>query len=328
MPQIVQDQELPFTEQELPFTVSVDMDLGAGTAPWLRDSGTTDVAIRAGSVPTALPKVEHQGVGWQYGAGRLLFRQPSGPRVLVEGGDSVRYSKGASLPETRLALLGLAMDAVALQRGLLPMHASAVASGTNVYGLAGRTGKSTMAVALADEYEFFADDTIFVDCSTPDGHVRCSAIGRSPKLLRNALEPTGARSLGSVRSDVSFRKVFAQPSRMSSCAAGKLRTLLVTELRVVPERRTAVRLRGAERLAAWWHSVHRVRVATAMIGHSKLAEWVSTVSELVPTWSVQLPIIQSQSEFAQTVVETKEALLRASTGLHASTGLRATTGEA
>ena len=288
------------------------MDLGTEAEPWLRESGA-DVAIRGGTVPAALPKVEREGAVWQYGAGRLLFKQPGGPRVLVEGGDAVWYSKDASLPETRLALLGLAMDAVALQRGLVPMHASAVASGQNVYGLAGRAGKSTMAVALGDEYAFFADDTLFLDRIDPAGRLRCSAIGRSPKLLRDALEQTGARSLGSVRSDESFEKVFAEPSRAASCAVGQLRALLVLRLRVV-QRSEVVRLWGADRLAAWWNWVHRIRVAMAMIGHDRLLELVRQVSGSVPTWSVQLPIVTSRSEFDRTVVDTKDALLRAGSG--------------
>lgn len=292
----------------LPFTVSTDVDLGSGATPWLRESGG-DVAIRAGTVPTALPKVEREGVVWQYGAGRLLFRQPGGPRVLVEGGESVRYSKGAPLAETRLALLGLAIDSIALQRGLLPMHASAVAVGGNVYGLAGVAGKSTMAVALGDEYAFFADDSVFVDRLGPDGPVRCCAIGRRPKLLPRALEQTGARSLGSVRSDESFHKAFAEPSRASSHAVGELRALLVLRLRAVPKQQDAVRLLGAERLSDWWSAVHRIRVATAMIGHDGLLEAVRRVSEPVPTWSLHLPIVKSQSQFDRAVVATKDALL-------------------
>ena len=130
----------------VPFTVDTDLDLGSTAAPWLRACGA-DVTIRRGVVPDALPDAESEGVAYQSAPGRMLIAPPCGVRFLVEGGTTIRYaSGGATDADVRLFLLGSAWAALALQRGLLPMHMSAVGSvGGDIHAFTGPpgAGKST-----------------------------------------------------------------------------------------------------------------------------------------------------------------------------------------
>ena len=59
-----------------------------------------------------------------------------------------------------------ALPAIALHRGLLPLHASAVARNGDVHAFSGGTaeGKSTLAAAMPGPgYGFFADDILIFD---------------------------------------------------------------------------------------------------------------------------------------------------------------------
>jgi len=127
-----------------------------------------DVRIRRGAVPRALAEAETEGPVWQCAGDRLLITFPWGLRFLVEGGERIGYAADGDvdLPSLRLSLLSNAWIALALQRGLLPLHASAVASGAAVhaYTAPSSEGKSTLAAALsARGHAFFADDVLLLD---------------------------------------------------------------------------------------------------------------------------------------------------------------------
>ena len=119
---------------DVPFTVDADLDLGRSTQPWLRSTGA-DVYIRRGAVPTALRGVEARRNNWECAGERVLIHSGR-MRFLVDGGRSIHY---AAAPNTdpldlRFFLLGTPWLALAAQRGLLPLHASAVAQGQSQSG--------------------------------------------------------------------------------------------------------------------------------------------------------------------------------------------------
>lgn len=72
------------------------------------------------------------------------YRVERGERILVDP------EAGASEGDVRLWLLGTALGALLHQRGLLPLHASALVSGGRAYAFCGVSGagKSTLAAAL------------------------------------------------------------------------------------------------------------------------------------------------------------------------------------
>ena len=293
--------------EAVPFTVDSDIDLGAANAPWLRRSGA-DVTIRRGEVPHALPDAEAHGLRWQYARGRVLYQlRRADLRMLVEGGERVRYSEGAAGADPRVPLLGAAWDILSLQRGLLPLHSSAVARGSAVYGFAGQSGagKSTIATVLAGQGSpHFADDTIIVDPLTlgPSGDVRCWSVGEESKLRRGGVSLAGTKGGLSIRSIDGFEKVWARPALSSSRVAGILRTLFVLEFG--SEWRTE-RLVGKRAFTAWWKSVKRLRMVLALRGRAQLFQWLTAATHL-DTWSFRRP--RSTEDFGASVAKVGELI--------------------
>ena len=95
-----------------------------------------------------------------------------------------------------LFLLGAAFTVLTYQRGLLPLHASAVVQDGAVCAFSGPSGagKSTLAATLADQrYPFFTDDVLLIQPSTAPDEVLCYAGPKDLKLWEDALAITHAR---------------------------------------------------------------------------------------------------------------------------------------
>jgi len=88
---------------------------------------------------------------------------------LVENGNSILIdrSEGTNKEVLRLYLLGVVFSGLLHQRGLLPLHGSAVETPKGVVVFVGDpgVGKSTLAGALcARKYHLFTDDILVVSC--------------------------------------------------------------------------------------------------------------------------------------------------------------------
>ena len=153
---------------EVPFTVCADIDLAPRPGLALR-AYSADVAVRRGAVPDSLPCAQQaRGPVWEHGDSLMLIRHPGGVRFLIEGGDTIRYEAAPGVPagDVGAFLFGSVWAALALQRGLLPLHASAVSRVGAVHAFAGHSGagKSTLAVALgAHGLASFTDDLLLLD---------------------------------------------------------------------------------------------------------------------------------------------------------------------
>ena len=132
---------------QFPFTISSDIDLGARVAAAMVERDP-DVTIRAGDVPSSLEKVEEEGVSYQLKRGEFLLNVPDGSRLFVKDGRTITYSRGPETGDRDLTLfiLGSAWGALCYQRGLLPLHASAVIRDGKVHAFTGQSGagKSTL----------------------------------------------------------------------------------------------------------------------------------------------------------------------------------------
>ncbi len=113
--------------------------------------GTPDVSIRFGEVPDSLPNASTIRACTQARPGQFLLIVDRVAKYLVENGDiiTIQPAPGATEDEIRLFLMGSAWSALLLQRGLLPLHGSAVQVNDKAYVLAGPSGngKSTLAAA-------------------------------------------------------------------------------------------------------------------------------------------------------------------------------------
>ncbi len=147
-------------------------------------AGKPDVTIRYGSVPVVLPGTAKKGGFFQAAPGSFLLFVDGVARYLVTGGRRIviEREQGATDNEVRLFLLGYAFAPLLHQRGLLPLHCSAIAVGGDCVAFAGPsgTGKSTIAGAfLKRGYRILTDD-ICVTAFDSDG--MCLAYPGYPQL--------------------------------------------------------------------------------------------------------------------------------------------------
>lgn len=122
----------------------------------------SDVNIRLGKTPANLNKEAKRGVKFQATKNEFLLEVDQIAKYYVKDGNEIvvePYTKPNE--EVRLFLLGSAFGALFLQRGLLPIHGSAVKFGNSASiftGLSG-VGKSTIASYFAqNNFQVLADD--------------------------------------------------------------------------------------------------------------------------------------------------------------------------
>jgi hypothetical protein len=162
-------------------------------------AGEPDVILRCGEVPEHLPEPMTRGPRYEAKPGHYLLQIPGVARYWVQHGREIVVARepGADDRDVRVFLLSSVMGAVAHQRGLLAIHASAVDVGGSAVLFAGEsgTGKSTLATAFHESgYALIADDLCVVSVDA-DAHPIVHAGTRKVKLWADALTRVGG-SLG------------------------------------------------------------------------------------------------------------------------------------
>jgi hypothetical protein len=125
------------------------------------------VDISLGNVKATLPSARHMSGMIQVGNGDCLVTATKVARYHVRNGTEIIVDPvaGSSDRNVRLFLLGTALGALCHQRGLLPLHASAVEAGDRAIAFTGRSGagKSTLAAQLQRRgYRVLCDDVCVI----------------------------------------------------------------------------------------------------------------------------------------------------------------------
>lgn len=126
-----------------------------------------DVTFRNGAVPEALDDAQYTDRYFDIKPNHVLIRLEGIARFLSLNGDEIIVDRLEGCDEVvmQLYLLGVAFAGLLHQRGVLPLHGSAVKTSHGVVVFAGHTGigKSTLAGALhARGYQIFTDDILVV----------------------------------------------------------------------------------------------------------------------------------------------------------------------
>lgn len=175
---------------------------------WTADGRDPDIRIELGTVPEVTGD-------WKTFSPLIHFTSPDSvrltiPRVAsywIESGSRVIVEPhlAADSPAIRLFLLGTVLAILCYQRGLVPLHASAVEVCGGAVLLSGRSGqgKSTLAAMLvARGHRLIADDVCVLDLGTDDNPLIRPVLPRL-KLWQDAAQalaiPTA--SLEQVRSE-------------------------------------------------------------------------------------------------------------------------------
>lgn len=143
------------------FGLRFDSELPLPEAP--PGAGPADVHVRLAPPPDALEDPTVEGVLFQARPDAYLLDVPGVARYSAHGGSEIRVepAEGAAPEAVRHFLLGPVMAALLHQRGVLPLHASAVAGARGACVIAGASGagKSSLAAVLHRRgYRVLADD--------------------------------------------------------------------------------------------------------------------------------------------------------------------------
>jgi hypothetical protein len=172
---------------ELPFTQQQGAPLHA-------------VSIRVGEVPNQLPDAIELDPDCFATSTQYLLSVRGIARYLVTSGREIVVDPDASaLPlDVRAYLLGSIFVVLCQQRGLLPLHASAISGKSGVVAFLANSGqgKSTLAAHFAERgFRVIADDVCLIDATQP-GAVMVIPTAPWLKLWRNSLENLGRRAEG------------------------------------------------------------------------------------------------------------------------------------
>ena len=134
----------------------------------IETTGTPIVTIKLGNVPEKLEQITKKGVKYQATKDQFLLEVDRIAKFYVQDGRQITVDllKEKADREVRLFLLGSAFGALFIQRGLLPIHGSAIKFGDSVSvfsGLSG-VGKSSLAATFVKKgFQFLADDISVVN---------------------------------------------------------------------------------------------------------------------------------------------------------------------
>jgi hypothetical protein len=158
------------------------------------------IDIRLGSVPSSLPQGTELDPGCFAAPTEFLLHVPGIARYLVSDGKEVLVepAEGALALDVRAYLLGTVFAVLCHQRGLLPLHASAVSWEGNVIAFLGHAGegKSSLAAHLARRgFSVVSDDICLIDAR---GEGPAMVIPAAPwlKLWRASLDHLGLPAEG------------------------------------------------------------------------------------------------------------------------------------
>ena len=175
--------------------------------PLIQHQGATPhpVRIRLGEVSNQLPGAVELDPDCFATTSQYLLRIDGVGRYLVTNGQEIVVSPeaGACPLDVRAWLLGTIFVVLCQQRGLLPLHASAVSSepvngrqGVVAFLARSGQGKSSLAAHLAQRgLRVLADDVCLIDPAPPDDLM---VIPSAPwlKLWRNSLQQLGRQAEG------------------------------------------------------------------------------------------------------------------------------------
>ena len=134
-------------------------------------SGNVDVDILFGLAPDTLDNPTFSGVRFQTKVGEFLLHVDNVAKYYVTDGDQIIIDAypNAEAGDIRLFLLGSAFGALIHQRGLLPIHGSAINIDGTAFIFSGHSGagKSTIAAAFYHRgYSILSDDVCVLSIST------------------------------------------------------------------------------------------------------------------------------------------------------------------
>lgn len=256
-----------------------------------------EVVIRCAPIPeevaSATAKFLDGHYSGKYNGREALLDFPTVGRFLVRAGEEILVDRAPSAndDEVRAYLLGVVFGALCHQRGITPLHASAIdaADGCVAFVGASGAGKSTLVAALARRgHEIISDDECFLQLGTNGDVQAWPGISRI-RLWEDARAALGFDGPGVERVMYGYNKYFV-PVRPPRNAIQSRLLRRVYQLYRAPTGGTEVtRLRGADAVEALMQNVYPPGLAD-YLGYQSRAFMVCTaVAGNVPVFRLGRP---------------------------------------
>ena len=181
------------------------------------EGGGQPVRIRLGATPSPLYAPLASAESYEANDTEFLLRIPGVATYYVHDGVEIIINRDVGAPEldVRAYLMGSLFAVLCHQRGLLPLHASAISTPRGAVAFLGASGagKSSIAAFLAQRgHHVLADDICLVDPSVPRDR-RVLPVAPWLKLWSGTLDAMGESSRGLSRifsDDEKYRYVLQQ----------------------------------------------------------------------------------------------------------------------
>jgi hypothetical protein len=246
-------------------------DFRLNEVPICRDKAAPQhkVVIRRSPVPASLPSGAATFTNSQYNGKELLLDFPEVGRFLLRGGNEILVDPTSSSNdcEVRAHLLGTAFGALCHQRGIPPLHASAIDIANGCVAFVGETGagKSTIVAALAQRgHQVICDDVCVLQLGAKE-HVRAWPGCNRIRLWEDSMTALSCDGQAIEREVRGWNK-YLLPVRPPRNLTEPRRLRRVYQLHVAPQGAAATisRLRGAASVEVLMQNVYRLGLAEYM----------------------------------------------------------------
>jgi hypothetical protein len=231
--------------------------------------------IRRATVPEALSSAVVTFDQGQFNGKEVLLNYPGVGRFLLRDGNEILVDPASDSNEceVRAYLLGTVFGILCHQRGILPLHASAIDVVDGCVAFIGKigAGKSTLAAALARRgHQVIADDVCFLRLDD-NGVVQAWPGVNRIRLWEDAMTALGCDDPGVERETRGYNK-YLIPLRPAPNSMKPRRLCRIYALHAAPDDGAAnlTQIRGVAALEVLMQNVYRLSFAERM-GHKPAA---------------------------------------------------------
>jgi hypothetical protein len=233
-------------------------DIPLTGVPTLARSGeSVDILIQIAPGHSPIANVQE----WVDSADCTLIRVKDVADFEVSGGRQIRIwpAAGAAQKDIEIFLFGSVWGVLCHQRGILPLHASAVMTGGGITAFVGHSGagKSTTAALISSlDYELVADDILPVSFNED------SVPGAWPYLRRLKLQRDSITQLALTATELAGEtldreRYFVRPKRVADDKWSRLERIYLLETDPTASRLTVDQITGAEAVRALVDQTYR-----------------------------------------------------------------------
>lgn len=242
----------------------------------------------------------------EVGNGDFLFRPARGLTFRVQDGREISISRTPEITdsEVNLFLIGSAWGVLCHQRGLLPLHCSAVQFAARAFAFTGPSGagKSTLAAGLSQRgRRHLCDDVCVIDVLSDSVALR--PMPKGLKLWRDATEALDIERGPPVSSDPRLDKFFVSLPQNDGVAP-----LNVAALYVLTETEAAVpsisRLRGSAQFQELYSAIYRAEWLDLMRNSSDVFAQIAELAKKIKMFRFARPKDMTRFDESLDLVET------------------------